>query len=201
MYIQITNICNMTCEHCGYACTNVGEHMSMKVFKKAIALANTKEDWVNLGGGEPTLHPKFTQFLWYAMLEIECDEVPIWLATNGSNEALTLKLLKLSKAGAISCEVSLDNWHDAISPKVKHLAEIYKMVRSVREDAIVPIGRAKHFPPQKYKSCFCDDLFVNPNGDIYPCGCRITKIGNVLDKHLQLDDKYWNHECERSINV
>jgi len=33
MYIQITDKCNMTCEHCGFACTKKGSFMSLDTFK------------------------------------------------------------------------------------------------------------------------------------------------------------------------
>ena len=49
MYIQITTRCNMTCEHCCYACTNEGIDMSLVTFKAALELSEAS--YVSIGGG------------------------------------------------------------------------------------------------------------------------------------------------------
>lgn len=186
----------MHCGHCCFSCTSEGIDMSTQVFKKAVALANKYGDWIFLGGGEPTIHSKFKNFLGIAILENECDDMPVGLITNGSNEQLTLRLLKLSKAGIISCHVSVDDWHDEISPKVIQMATMYKAIRKTKYDNLSNSGRAKGFGKSH---CCCDDLFIKPNGDIYPCGCSISKIGNILDKNLKINERYLSHECEKVI--
>lgn len=64
MYIQITTRCNMHCDHCGFDCTHKGSNMSLDTFKNALGYCS---EHVMLGGGEPTLHPKFWEFFGRAM--------------------------------------------------------------------------------------------------------------------------------------
>ncbi len=59
MYIQITTRCNMSCEHCCYSCTHEGEDMSLETFRNCLGF----DEYNTLGGGEPTIHPLFWQFL------------------------------------------------------------------------------------------------------------------------------------------
>ena len=63
MYIQITNKCNMLCEHCCFSCTNIGSNMSLKIFRKACEYANYNGLNIFLGGGEPTSHPNLIEIL------------------------------------------------------------------------------------------------------------------------------------------
>lgn len=88
MYIQITDKCNMTCEHCAFSCDMSGEHMDFELAKRAIDLAECYGELISLGGGEPTLHPRFFDILEYA-LSTNCD---IWLATNGSQTETMFRL-------------------------------------------------------------------------------------------------------------
>jgi MoaA/NifB/PqqE/SkfB family radical SAM enzyme len=44
--------------------------MSRKDFESAIALAKQYEQTITIGGGEPTLHPHFKEFLFHAVWEL-----------------------------------------------------------------------------------------------------------------------------------
>ena len=76
MYIQITTRCNMECEHCCMSATAKGEDMSIGTFKNALEY----DEYITIGGGEPTLHPKFWEMMGLALGFGEY----VWLATNGS---------------------------------------------------------------------------------------------------------------------
>jgi len=191
MYIQITTKCNMTCDHCAFSCTNKGKHMSLAIFRKACDFASNFDDNIFLGGGEPTLHPQFEHFLGIALLNSN-SESNLGLVTNGTNEKLTLQLLRLAQEEKIFCEVSLDNWHDydMVSDQVRDLATRQKMVSRI--DKPMKRGRATY----GINRCACADMLISPEGDVYPCGCKIKKIGNILDPHFNPCCFYNNHECE-----
>ena len=187
MYIQITTRCNMECVHCCYACTSVGEDMSLEVFKKCLEYDESPK----LGGGEPTIHPKFETFLLLAIGE--CDHV--WLAINGKKKETALMLANLARSGIISCELSLDPWHEPIDRGV--VAAFYKD----QENAIGPkdYRAIRDVSHNQYGSpinsgrcdfgvddvCVCKNGFIKPNGDIHQCGCLdAPKLGNIMQDFI-----------------
>ena len=99
MYIQITTRCNMTCEHCGMDCGVEGDDMEVKTFKNAV----DHDECATIGGGEPTIHPKFWEFIGLALGRAEY----VWLATNGKETDTALALAGLAKRGVIGCGVGI----------------------------------------------------------------------------------------------
>lgn len=207
MYFQITTRCNMTCAHCCYSCTAKGENMSLKVFK--MAMKNIGYDHISIGGGEPTLHPKFLEILIYAIAEMEY----VWIATNGSKKKHALLLAKLAKQGVISAVLSQDGYHDPIPRKVidafiinkNNLQNTWRMVKEDAEDGrgirtvtqISKSGRAEENGIYDNCDCPCDTVMVKPNGDINWCGCvGAKKIGDyktgITDKEYEQNS---DHEC------
>ena len=205
MYIQITNRCNMTCEHCCYSCGKKGEDMSLDTFRKALSLCKDYCHLPFLGGGEPTLHPEFATILLEAMAcEIEHGLV-VGIITNGSIKKWALLIAKLTKAEVLSGSVSQDAYHDPIDPEV---VEAFENVNDTPRGHInhgfwdtsnkgirdpMPHGRGVEFMGESYhdddfdgednrdeKDCPCSDWMVKPNGDIHQCGCEDSpKIGHV----------------------
>jgi MoaA/NifB/PqqE/SkfB family radical SAM enzyme len=81
MYLQITTKCNMTCAHCGFSCGKNVKHGELSVIEMGIEFCSKMNDEsISIGGGEPTLHPKFFQILKRCMFNFNF----VWLATNGS---------------------------------------------------------------------------------------------------------------------
>ena len=176
MYIQITTRCNMSCEHCCYACTEVGEDMSRYVYNRVMEICSEMDEIIVLGGGEPTIHPDFELFLMKAMLSTR----QAYVITNGSNAKLTKRLLELSQVSriALGVEVSSDYYHDPIDEDVMELAKRYGKTRDVTGDE-TNSGRCNF---GKDGGCVCDEFFVKPDGDIKVCGCLDSPIlGNVMD--------------------
>ena len=91
----------MSCEHCGMNCTEVGEDMSLEVFEACLLEC---DEMLPIGGGGPTIHPEFNNFLLKAIGAVDY----VWLATNGSMTETALTLAKLAKRGVIGCALSLD---------------------------------------------------------------------------------------------
>lgn len=81
MYLQITTKCNMKCAHCGFSCTNRGKHMPFDIVPDALDFIRKYEDeFMTIGGGEPTLHPDFFKILKRCLTY----DFSVWMATNGS---------------------------------------------------------------------------------------------------------------------
>ena len=220
LYIQITTRCNMKCKHCGFACTKKGHDMSMETFQKAIFMARDHGTYITIGGGEPTLHPLFKDFVMHAVWELASNSVEagfpaVALITNGSNTELSLNLAKLSQTGVIWASVSHDEYHDPIDPRVlsaftppassnnifgysqaKIEQHDYRGIRDTSEN-LMPFGRGKKWVKSHQGSCFCDSLLIDPKGEIFPCGCKIKSIGNI-HKVQGLNQVYFEGYCGKS---
>ena len=195
MYIILTERCNMKCPHCCNSCGPRGKDMSWDTFVKAMEYC--KDEYITLGGGEPTLHPMFWQMFGYALGTAE----DIFIITNGKITEIALRLARLARRGIIGCDLSRDRYHEDIEPFVvkaftkvsggfmdEHEKENDR--RGIRNttaggrEAIYQ-GRAKVTQVAAYDSvaCLCDSYQFHPDGNIYACGCTnaplIGKIGEA----------------------
>ena len=212
MYVQITSRCNMKCRHCAFACTSKGKDMSKATFDKALALAAEYGQDIMIGGGEPTLHPHFKDYLLHAMWELggvteDMGSPAVSVVTNGSNTEIALRLAKLASVGVISADVSQDQYHDpidervfkAFTPSMTPTGRIrendYRSIRNTSKH-ISARGRAKEWA--EYDDCGCSSLFVDPQGNVYPCGCKKTRLGNIHDANFTVDSERFSGECEDS---
>ncbi|WP_378955814.1 radical SAM protein [Pelosinus sp. sgz500959] len=173
MYIQITTRCNFHCPHCWQEANEIGEDMTMATFRKAIALSKGN---VVLGGGEPTIHPRFMDMLRYA----KDHKQRITVITNGSMTEISLKLAKIKGIKAI---LSQDQWHDPIDLAVIDAFGDRVQTVVTLNDA----GRAKGLPNTEIM-CKCAMVWVKPNGNIYACGCETELLGTVTDKSIIYPD-------------
>ena len=163
--------------------------MSLATFRHALDAAG---DCVTLGGGEPTLHPKFWQILGEAIATADS----VWLATNGSITKTALALAKLAEKGVIGCDLSQDCYHDPINEKVVEAFRKntsisgrgingdndWRGVRNVNGNEI-KAGRSK----TGTEECFCNELIVKPDGTIMGCACPDAPIlGNINDKENEI---------------
>lgn len=190
-YIQITTHCNMRCAHCVYSCEpGKGEHMTMKMFKKACELAKEFEAGIFLGGGEPTLHPRFLEM--FAMAQFySSGEGGFGLITNGTNRDLTLGLLNASEQGVLRdtayIAVSYDAFHDLTMlhddvhdylsrhPNRRHRDASYEATR---------VGRAvqgeEDGEVRCEDGCICEDMMIFVDGSVRPCGCPTAPVYGSL---------------------
>jgi len=176
MYIRITSRCNMSCEHCGFNCTHEGEDMSFGTFKAALEM----DEYITIGGGEPTIHPEFEKFLLYAIGHCEST----FIITNGSRTELSLTMLGMAKGleDRFGVELSQDPYHDPIDTRVVDAFKKADRIRNV-EGKLISAGRANEFfdSDELREECICSDRIVEPNGDIRACGCdNAPVIGNVF---------------------
>lgn len=166
--------------------------MNLRTFRKALKLHSGT---ISIGGGEPTVHPKFWQFLGEAIAEPDTEYV--WLATNGKRKNIALALAKMAKTGVIGCRLSIDDFHDPIDDEVIkafangkgkswEVAAYPNDCRGMTEPVTI-INRGFATQLEEYRlgmkdecACEADGLFIKPNGDIRQCGCdNALVVGTV----------------------
>jgi len=182
--------------------------MSREVFEKAVKLNAEHDDCLTFGGGEPTLHPDFWDFMATALAS--STDMPPYIVTNGKITKTALALAKLAKSGAIGAALSQDEWHDSIDPEVIQAfnrplhsygrygddANDCREIRNV-SGGITNQGRAKRNGIGDLDHCVCDCIVVEPDGRLWECGCRKVSFGTVFAPAIP--DLYWedHSKCSR----
>ena len=172
--------------------------MSKDIFEKALEYCeNRGEETIVIGGGEPTMHPNFDEFLFKALCKFDY----VWMATNGKNTQKTLDLISLAKKyDGFQLAVSKDRFHEPIDNKIFETINsinndnYYKNkieIRTVRK--IINEGRAKElddFYYEKEDCCCCPDIIINPFGEVKWCGCAdsttVDNVKNPVDHCMNL---------------
>ena len=189
MYIQITTRCNMSCEHCGMNCTHKGEDMSEEILKAALDLDMSSH--VTIGGGEPTIHPKFKDFLFTCLGHNYVDY--IWMITNGSMTETSIALARLSNEDRFQCALSQDCFHDEICCTV--VDEFNRNNLEIRDntESLSNAGRCDW----GNDSCICSDIVIKTDGTIKGCGCDDAPVIGDVHHGLYHEFKdYWEiGEC------
>ena len=211
MYLQICTKCNMKCAHCGFACTNRGTFMTKNIFEAACKLAAGHDECIFLGGGEPTLHPEFWEFLGIAMKysASNCEDHRVSLVTNGKKAKDAIALAKLARQGIISAALSQDEYHEPIDEMVvqafrgkprdpwSYRPEDHRDFREIRTvSRIIARGRGINISGA-VDECICPELFVKPDGRIFHCACDdAPQYGTVLKPRLPKD---FEGDCYENI--
>ena len=176
LYVQITRRCNMTCNHCAFSCGAQGPDMSAETFRRVLDLAEREQQPITIGGGEPTLHPRFMDFLWWtirrqAPLTYEMGMPAVGLVTNGSQTDIALELAALARVGVISASVSKDEFHDPIDPRVYQAFEPSKEPGDYRHISrpglIVPAGRARNWGTTPSNAASVTALSLSHRGNLF----------------------------------
>ena len=167
--------------------------MDMDTFKAA--LRHEPQALFNLGGGEPTCHPLFWDFLKEGVKARGRGR--IWVATNGKVARHALALADMVESGEVKGVLSLDEWHEPISPEV--VERWRTLVRpdgktAVRNVGLTNGGKYKSIP---IKSGRCDwgkevcngpDMpFVQWDGKVRQCACLDAPVvGDVVSGYSPL---------------
>lgn len=166
-----------------------------------VFIRNYGNEVISIGGGEPTLHPRFFDILKRCLEDFDY----VWLATNGSR---TKKMWRLSNIidgedypkndyddkyiyqdNKLTVALSQDYFHDPIDEKIiarwKRKSENRQGGYEVRDvtkspDGVIAQGRAKKTGSGWGERCPCADIMILPTGEIKICGCSDSPIiGNV----------------------
>ena len=60
VFFELTNACNLFCAHCGSRCCSQGDQLSVSDVEKTLCSVPNKNVLVCLTGGEPLIHPDFS---------------------------------------------------------------------------------------------------------------------------------------------
>jgi len=159
--------------------------MNIETFKAAI---RWNKGLLNMGGGEPTIHPLLFDFI-----DVALDNGHrIWMTTNGKLTEKALRLAQMTKnLNGLKCKLSRDPWHEPIKQEVVNAFAKMDLIHSVdRGKGPIQSGRWKGnrrvVCPNSNKS------FVKPDGKVYQCGCLTAPcIGNVFSGFSPLNGE-WN---------
>ena len=207
MYIRLTNRCNMSCIHCYMRAQKLskpvpGSDMTTKTYKNAIRIARDRGEFIALGGGEPTIHPRFWEMLGIALGADDTEGV--WLATNGKKTKTALALAGIAKGSErFSVALSRDPYHDEIDSRVVETFKRYGLELRDTSRHLSRVGRAADNDIGNDGLCVCGGLVVLPNGDIKPCDCEDAPVignvnrGGISDEFENAlnDDNYRDSEC------
>ncbi len=149
--ISLWNICNNKC----VMCTNPKEYSNadpqgnydiktqikkLKLYIKGMNVYNSnsdKKDYINITGGEPTLHPDFLRFITY--LRKELPEIPITLLTNGrsfSNENFLAKFVSLATP-PFTVAVSFHSYNKKTFEKITGIKNSYEQtIKGIKNIAL-----------------------------------------------------------------
>jgi hypothetical protein len=158
-----------------------------------------------IGGGEPTLHPKFWDIVdivkdCNADWAEENGVPPVQLVTNGSNTETVMRLVQMAYNDEAYVRLSRDQFHYKypIDPGVIGVFQAYdgyprsslyvprtRAHRNLEVGAYIHnvenVGRAR-YTGWSTKERGCDGIgpIITPNGKIWRCSCRNECIGDVF---------------------
>lgn len=212
MYLMLTNYCNLECEHCCYSCGPYNkDYMSLRVFKKALKLCEKYDQnlSITLGGGEPLFHPKFREMFLRACGLLH-KGFTLSVITNGTDEVEEkfLEIAPFSHVEEIYIAVSDDLFHGyTVSEKVKKAIKQYDIrIHGPQDiDQVIPVGRAVNIvdieTSENKNTCPCNDLTVDPHGNIYLCSHLDYKLGTVYNFNVERYEDLSEQEvtCSKEI--
>ena len=170
--------------------------MSMQVFKKALKIVQNDNGILEIGGGEPTLHPHFWSIIGQSLA---ANLENIWMATNGSKTEMAISLANMAKKGIISVRLSQDKYHPPIDKKVVNAfkkdysnsnSNDFRSITGSISSPILKSGRAEENEIYSEEDCACEVWFIDPYGNFKQCGCLDSPIlCNIMDVSIDHIDQ------------
>ena len=109
--------------------------MEYHVFQAAVSLAAEYGEYITIGGGEPTVHPRFFDYLRIANAVDTHSGIPTLVVTNGKRTAVMHKLISWVRDGLVDAyvDLSLDDFHDPINPEIE---KVFMLTRKKKWNAV-----------------------------------------------------------------
>ena len=174
--------------------------MSLETYKKALDFFSArKKEFISLSGGEPTLHENIIEMLMLSFPKFD----KVIFNTNGKGTAVMNKLIKLSESKNLYINLSIDKYHEPIDEEVVRKFKKDKTQKLVIRRVVSDLALQGRNTDKTggILPCICQDLIVQPNGDVALCGCEDAFIlGNV---HTQVKmPMYYNHfKCTKEYTL
>lgn len=137
---QITGRCNLRCVHClADSDSGMRDEMNLSQIKGFLDdLAEMQVFYINVGGGEPLLHPNFFEIMDYAVEK----GIYVQFSTNGTLVDSTVAS-EVAKRG-LRVQVSLDGWLPSINDPIRGKGSFQKAIGAVRllreQDVVVAVN-------------------------------------------------------------
>ena len=198
MYVRVTSRCQMNCSHCAYDCGEKGQDMPLSLFEE-VALEHVRagDQYLCLGGGEPTLHPDL--FAMFEYLEKLADDLEIGygLVTNGADREKALALLDwMDEHPRFSVRLSQAGYHDEIDSDI-----VACYARRCRLNGLSPLGPVKSGRCSWGRDGCLGGPMIEPDGSITLCGCypRVVtcKLGEV--DLCDIPSDMYGFECSKKL--
>lgn len=210
-YLILTSKCNMRCKHCygNYGVNIPKNELTGDEWIKVIEDLSKREIFfVNISGGEPTVHPDFVKIL-NALVK---NKIYFMLTTNGLFNKKTLESIKKAKDYILGVQISLDgyNWksHGYLRKDIngnasrtifeKTLFSIKEIINSgIRTSIATCIHRENINNIDELKSLI---ISLHPNNwslSTISISGRAREYEELYVSESKLSNKYW-HDLKKS---
>jgi MoaA/NifB/PqqE/SkfB family radical SAM enzyme len=171
--------------------------MSMETFEAALRWE--PQALLNFGGGEPTCHPLFWEFMGVALRRR--GEGHVWIATNGKRKQHALLLAGMLRDGVIKGTLSQDEWHEPISRDVVDAfmslrASNKRVIRNIGRRGLDPIFQGRCDWGHRVDCNGCGMPFVQWDGKVRQCACLDAPvIGDVFGGYQPMFEGAKRWQC------
>lgn len=137
LFFEITNVCNLSCQHCGSNCGNKGSYLSVYDIESVLKTIPDKDKpMICITGGEPLMHPDF-----YSIAKrIQGLGFP-WGMTTNATLIDKRKAHEMADAGMSTVTVSLDGLkeaHDRLRNKKGAWKAAIEGIKNLQEVGFAP---------------------------------------------------------------
>jgi len=180
--------------------------MDFSLFRRIVDMAHDYDDWVVIGGGEPTLHPDIIPMVAYAAF-VAPDSMEPQMITNGTcSRKVWSALMRGLSTEKVSVRVSADIWHDTekIRPWVRQDANMRNLWWGSPEKGhhryIIAQGRASGRKADQlaeeaeeagYSRVIvngyddgCMDVRITPSGQVWIDAPKPRRIGSFSEESI-----------------